>query len=100
MIDRLVALAAVETVQVGGVFHQLCFAQMILEAASQSGSRNSWCSLGFQLLVWDVVRGKDASVTGPNTVDVGAGDETSNSHQTHPGPVQVHLSQVDLFQEL
>lgn len=33
MIDRLVALAAVETVQVGGVFHQLCFAQMILEAA-------------------------------------------------------------------
>lgn len=41
MIDRLVALAAVETVQVGGVFHQLCFAQMILEAASQSGSRNS-----------------------------------------------------------
>lgn len=37
MIDRLVALAAVETVQVGGVFHQLCFAQMILEAASQRG---------------------------------------------------------------
>lgn len=42
MIDRLVALAAVETVQVGGVFHQLRFAQMILEAASQRGLKRGW----------------------------------------------------------
>lgn len=108
MIDRLVAQTAVEKVQVEGVL-RLSWWRRVFEAtkgtaavrAVQSGMcEPSERSLAVPLLIWDLVRGNAASVAGPDAADVGESEEACDTCQTHTGAVQVHLSQVHVFQEL
>ena len=52
------------------------------------------------LLVGDIIRWNGAGVTGPNAADVGQREEAGDAHQTHTGAVQVHLSEMYVFQVL
>lgn len=44
--------------------------------------------------------GNDASVAGPDAADVSEREEARNAHRTNSGAIQVHLSQMHVFQEL
>lgn len=57
-------------------------------------------SLGFPLLVRDLIGGNAASVARADAADVGERQEVRDAHQTHACAVQIHLSQVHVFQEL
>lgn len=63
-------------------------------------ARTNGCSLGFPLLIRDVVGGDAAGVARPDAADVSEREEARNTHHTHTGAVQVHLSQRHVFQEL
>lgn len=73
-----------------------CFSYAALGGRERGGG-GCRCSLGFPLLVGDLVRGNTASVAGPDAADVCEGEEARDAHQTHAGAVQVHLSQIDVF---
>lgn len=90
------------------LFWAACSGELKGDRSSQSRAlvQYAWTNskyqrlLGFPLLIRDLVRRNAASVAGPNAADVGEGEEARNAHQSHTGAVQVHLSQVHVFQEL
>lgn len=110
LIDRLVALAAVDRVQVG-VSQVSSWKHVSGAKADHSSQRSSQIqvgvhqprvshSLGFPLLIWDFIGWNCASVSGTNAADVGDREEVCDTYQAHTGSVQIHMSQMHVFQEL